>query len=74
MSDAVDTPRATWPVVLLGLNAAWHGAAAYYFLCRPMGILKKYFNFTPTPTHAHLVRYLGTHPQPRDTFIISIIL
>jgi hypothetical protein len=48
--------------VLLGLNAAWHGAAAYYFLCRPMGILKKYFNFTPTPTHAHLVRYLGTYP------------
>jgi len=49
--------------VLLGLNAAWHGAAAYYFLCRPMGILKKYFNFTPIPTHAHLVRYLGTYPH-----------
>jgi hypothetical protein len=49
-------------MLLLGLNAAWHGAAAYYFVCHPMGILKKYFNFTPTPTHAHLVRYLGTRP------------
>jgi len=46
---------------LFVLNAAWHGAASYYFMRRPKGILRKYINSqTPAASPAtDLLQFLG---------------